>query len=111
MTQALLDDLTILTLGPQWRGGANNRKGTAGIINALRAGVRKVVHTSSSAVYGAPEKNPVDELTPPCPGEDYGRAKLAAEGIQPRVEVPGDLLTDDHHVRTQLHLLLGEEAA
>lgn len=48
---------------------------------ALGAGVRKVVHTSSSAIYGAPETNPVDEETPPRPAEDYGRAKLAAEAL------------------------------
>lgn len=32
MTRALLDDLTLLTLGPQLRGGANVRKGAAGIV-------------------------------------------------------------------------------
>jgi hypothetical protein len=31
ISAALLDDLTLLTLGPQLRGGANVRKGTAGI--------------------------------------------------------------------------------
>lgn len=59
-----------------------NEGGTQALLEAcLRAGVRKVVHTSSSAVYGAPAKNPVDESTPPRPGEDYGRAKLAAEAL------------------------------
>jgi nucleoside-diphosphate-sugar epimerase len=48
---------------------------------ALAAGARKVVHMSSSAIYGAPERNPVDESTRPTPGEEYGRAKLAAEVI------------------------------
>jgi nucleoside-diphosphate-sugar epimerase len=36
---------------------------------------------SSSAVYGVPERNPVDDQTPRRPGEDYGRAKLAAEEL------------------------------
>jgi nucleoside-diphosphate-sugar epimerase len=59
-----------------------NRDGTRILLEAAaRAGVRKVVHTSSSAVFGAPEKNPVDDATVPRPQEEYGRAKLAAEEI------------------------------
>jgi len=46
---------------------------------AQRAGVGKVVHTSSSAVFGVPASNPVLPTTPPAPIESYGRAKLAAE--------------------------------
>ena len=46
---------------------------------ARRAGVRKVVHLSSSAVFGVPERNPVTADTPPRPREAYGRAKLDAE--------------------------------
>jgi nucleoside-diphosphate-sugar epimerase len=57
-----------------------NRDGTRHLLEAARAaGVRKVVHMSSSAVFGAPDRNPVDDSTPPRPKEDYGRAKLAAE--------------------------------
>jgi nucleoside-diphosphate-sugar epimerase len=48
---------------------------------ALDARVRKVVLVSSSAVYGVPERNPVDSRTRPRPREAYGSAKLAAEGI------------------------------
>jgi nucleoside-diphosphate-sugar epimerase len=43
------------------------------------AGVAKVVHTSSSAVFGVPEANPVLPTTVPKPQEAYGDAKLAAE--------------------------------
>ena len=46
---------------------------------AARAGVGKVVHTSSSAVFGVPATNPVLPSTQPSPIEAYGRAKLAAE--------------------------------
>lgn len=57
-----------------------NVTGTANVLLAARdAGVGKVVHTSSSAIYGIPEHNPVDEDTPPRPLEAYGRAKLEAE--------------------------------
>lgn len=48
---------------------------------ALAAGVQKVVHTSSSAVFGIPDRNPVDDAVEPRPGEAYGRAKLAAERV------------------------------
>ena len=46
---------------------------------SLRAGVGKVVHTSSSAVFGVPASNPVLPTTVPSPVEPYGHAKLAAE--------------------------------
>ena len=59
-----------------------NEGGTANLLEAsLAAKVRKVVHTSSSAVFGAPDRNPVTEETAPRPQEDYGRAKLAAEDL------------------------------
>ena len=57
-----------------------NVVGTANLLVAARgAGVTKVVHTSSSAVFGIPESNPVREDSPRRPLEDYGRAKLEAE--------------------------------
>ena len=57
-----------------------NVTGTANVLVAARdAGVGKVVSTSSSAIFGIPDSNPVNEDTPPKPLEDYGRAKLAAE--------------------------------
>ncbi len=46
VSASLLDDLTLLTLGPQLRGGANVRKGTAGIrtvFNAIHDIVRESV--------------------------------------------------------------------
>jgi nucleoside-diphosphate-sugar epimerase len=59
-----------------------NRDGARHLLEAaLDAKVRKVVSMSSSAVFGAPAKNPVDDATPPRPQEDYGRAKLAAEEL------------------------------
>lgn len=59
-----------------------NVDGTANVLLAARRqGVTKVVHTSSSAIYGIPARNPVTEETPARPLEPYGRAKLAAEAI------------------------------
>ena len=48
---------------------------------ALRAGVRKVVLVSSSAIYGVPRANPVTLDTEPRPMEAYGRAKLEGERL------------------------------
>ncbi len=57
-----------------------NVVGTANVLLAARqAGVGKVVSTSSSAIFGIPDSNPVHEDTPPKPLEAYGRAKLEAE--------------------------------
>ncbi|HTK14851.1 MAG TPA: NAD-dependent epimerase/dehydratase family protein [Acidimicrobiia bacterium] len=59
---------------------AVNVGGTANLLVAARdARVSKVVHTSSSAVFGIPEHNPVTETSPCRPLEAYGRAKLRAE--------------------------------
>ena len=57
-----------------------NVVGTANVLIAARdARVAKLVHTSSSAIYGIPDTNPVTETTPPMPLEAYGKAKLEAE--------------------------------
>jgi nucleoside-diphosphate-sugar epimerase len=57
-----------------------NVDGTALLLQAAaEAKVRKVVHTSSSAVFGVPASNPVLPTTVPAPAEEYGLAKLAAE--------------------------------
>jgi nucleoside-diphosphate-sugar epimerase len=59
-----------------------NVLGTEHVLRAARdAAVRKVVHTSSSAVYGAPGALPVTEQTPLAPAEAYGRAKADAEAL------------------------------
>jgi nucleoside-diphosphate-sugar epimerase len=59
-----------------------NVDGTRNLLAAaLEHGVRKVVHTSSSAVFGIPASNPVMPDTPPTPVEAYGRAKTEAEGL------------------------------
>lgn len=59
-----------------------NVQGTEHVLRAARdAGVRKVVHTSSSAVYGAPGRLPVTERSPLAPAEAYGRAKAEAERL------------------------------
>jgi nucleoside-diphosphate-sugar epimerase len=57
-----------------------NVDGTRVLLEACRAAkVSKIVHTSSSAVFGVPETNPILPTTVPRPAEAYGHAKLAAE--------------------------------
>ncbi|MCD4526399.1 NAD(P)-dependent oxidoreductase [Nocardioides sp. cx-173] len=57
-----------------------NVRGTEVVLRQCeQAAVAKVVHTSSSAVFGVPERNPVTRETVPSPVEAYGRAKLDAE--------------------------------
>jgi nucleoside-diphosphate-sugar epimerase len=59
-----------------------NEGGTLNLLRAAHlAGVKKVIAMSSSAVYGAPDQNPVDDATVPRPQEAYGKAKLAAETL------------------------------
>ena len=59
-----------------------NVGGTEVLLRAcLDAGVAKLVHTSSSAVFGIPRENPVGRATVPHPVEAYGRAKLDAEHL------------------------------
>jgi nucleoside-diphosphate-sugar epimerase len=59
-----------------------NRDGTRTLLEACMAlNVRRLVYTSTSAIYGVPKSNPVSEATEPAPREDYGRAKLAAESL------------------------------
>jgi nucleoside-diphosphate-sugar epimerase len=59
-----------------------NRDGTKNLLEACaQRAVKKVIYTSSSAVYGIPKSNPVTEETVPTPIEAYGKAKLAGENL------------------------------
>jgi UDP-glucose 4-epimerase len=56
--------------------------GTFNVLRAARdAGVRRLVFTSSAAVYGPPRRAPVDESHPLEPISPYGGSKLAAERL------------------------------
>ena len=58
---------------------AVNVEGTLNVLLAARdEGVRRVVFSSSSSVYGTRDDLPVTEETPPDPISPYGVAKLAA---------------------------------
>jgi nucleoside-diphosphate-sugar epimerase len=52
---------------------------------ALQQGVEKMIHLSSSAVYGVPQELPITEKTPHQPIEIYGRSKSHAERVAQEV--------------------------
>ena len=59
-----------------------NIDGTRNLLKAAKSNnCKKVVYTSSSAVYGIPRKNPVLETDQPRPMEAYGKAKYEGELI------------------------------
>jgi len=59
---------------------SNNISGTINILNAMSAtGTKRIVFSSSAAVYGEPEYLPVDEKHPTRPENFYGFTKLEIE--------------------------------
>src|SRR5919198_6077230 len=59
-----------------------NVDGTATVLAAaLEAGVRRVVFISSTAVYGVPEKHPIEEHDPLVGVGHYGESKIEAERV------------------------------
>lgn len=59
-----------------------NKDGMENLLKScLDTKVKKIIYTSSSAVYGVPKHNPVLETDTPNPMEDYGKAKYEAELI------------------------------
>jgi UDP-glucose 4-epimerase len=56
--------------------------GTLNLLDAMReAGVRRLVFSSTAAVYGEPEEVPVVESAPTVPTNPYGASKLAADDL------------------------------
>jgi len=59
---------------------SNNLCGTETLLETmLQNGVRKLVFSSSAAVYGEPERLPIPETAPTRPANCYGETKLAIE--------------------------------
>lgn len=59
---------------------ANNTRNTLNLLRCCQAfGVNKFVFSSTAAVYGEPQENPVRESTPTAPINPYGRSKLMSE--------------------------------
>jgi UDP-glucose 4-epimerase len=59
---------------------SNNLGGTLALLDAMRrAGVQRIIFSSSAAVYGEPERTPVEETAPTRPANPYGASKLAVD--------------------------------
>lgn len=65
----------------------NNLVATLDLLDAMvESGVRRLVFSSSAAVYGQPERLPVEEDAPARPDNPYGETKLAVERALPWYE-------------------------
>jgi UDP-glucose 4-epimerase len=63
--------------GKYW---SNNLGGTLALLDAMReTGTRKIVFSSTAAVYGEPETTPITETAPTRPTSPYGASKLAVD--------------------------------
>lgn len=61
---------------------STNVEGTRIVLEeAFRAGVERVAHVSSTAVYGVPEKHPIEETDPLIGVGSYGKSKIQAEAV------------------------------
>jgi nucleoside-diphosphate-sugar epimerase len=57
-----------------------NALGSLNVFKAcLNSGVRRIIHVSSSEVYGSARYTPIDENHPVCPQSTYAVGKLAAD--------------------------------
>jgi len=60
-----------------WR---HNLGGTLALLEAMRVtGTTRIVFSSTAAVYGEPERVPIDETAPTRPANPYGASKLAVD--------------------------------
>lgn len=63
---------------------SNNSASTLILFQAMLAtGVRKLVFSSTAAVYGQPERTPIEEDAPLRPTNPYGESKLLVEQMLP----------------------------
>jgi UDP-glucose-4-epimerase GalE len=76
---------------PEWYRSVNE-EGTAAVIRAAEAaGAGRLVFSSTAAVYGAPERTPIDEDDPLAPANPYGETKLAGERLLLEARSRGEL--------------------
>ena len=58
----------------------HNLGGTLALLEAMRVtGTNRIVFSSTAAVYGEPERVPIDETAPTRAGNPYGASKLAVD--------------------------------
>ena len=59
---------------------SNNLGGTLALLDAMRlAGTGRIIFSSTAAVYGEPERTPIEETCPTRPTNPYGASKLAVD--------------------------------
>jgi UDP-glucose 4-epimerase len=59
---------------------ANNLGGTLALLDVMRvAGTRRIVFSSTAAVYGEPGRVPIEEADPTRPTSPYGASKVAVD--------------------------------
>lgn len=64
-----------------------NVGGTSALVAAMEAETERtgrllrIVQASTAAVYGTPDRQPIDESAPPNPTSPYGESKLAADRV------------------------------
>lgn len=72
----------------------NNVAGSIGLLDGLcRAGVTRLIFSSTCATYGEPRRVPIDETHPQQPINAYGETKLAVERALPHFEAAYGLRT------------------
>ncbi len=100
----------------------NNVAGSLGLLEGIcRAGVTRLIFSSTCATYGEPQRVPLDESHPQQPINTYGETKLAIERALPHFETayglrsialryfnaagadPDGLLGEDH--RPEIHII------
>lgn len=60
----------------------NNVSGTVNLLQAMnRNGCKNIIFSSTAALFGLPEKIPIEEDDPTIPINPYGDTKLAVETI------------------------------
>jgi UDP-glucose 4-epimerase len=80
------------SVGESWQHAAhyldNNLGGTACLVAAMeRAGVRRLVFSSSATVYGQPDAVPIPESAPLRTTNPYGRSKLLCEDMLRELQI------------------------
>jgi len=71
---------------------SNNVGGTVSLLEAMaQAGVRRLVFSSTAAVYGNPETVPIPEDAPKAPVNPYGQSKAIVEKILGELDRYGGL--------------------
>ena len=79
---AVVHGAAALPLYPREQIVSTNVDGTRNVLEACRdLGIQRVVHISSTAVYGVPKKHPIEEDDPMVGVGAYGETKIEAERI------------------------------